>query len=190
MTSSQSERSIKHGIGGSLNWLIGGAVGGIVGSLIFGGLLWGINPDIVTETIPAIYGLSPASPVGWVFHLTHGLILGVVFGFLVTRPLIFGTLIADVETDVIAAMGPNLRLTAAGVVYGLVVWTVLPVIALSIWVAVGRMSDPAFPSTALVSLVGHMLYGLLLGALFSIFVDVSPEVEAAKAPFEEVSDSS
>lgn len=175
MMSAHSESSIEHGIGSGLNWLIGGAVGGIVGSLLFGGLLWVIDPDIVTETIPAIYGLPPAAPVGWVFHLIHGLVLGVLFGFLVSRPVIGGTLTADAETDFIDAMRPGVRLTAAGIIYGLAVWTALPVIALSIWGTIGGVGDPAFPATALESLVGHLLYGLLLGALFSVFVGIAPD---------------
>ncbi|RRJ31834.1 hypothetical protein [Halocatena pleomorpha] len=184
----QAEDSTKDSIGGSLNWLLGGAVGGVVGALIFGGLLWMIDPEIVIETIPAIYGLSPAGPLGWVFHLTHGLVLGIVFGFLVSRSVIFTTLTADVETDIIATTGPRLRFIAAGIVYGLAVWTVLPVTALSIWIAVGGVNDPAFPATAIESLLGHVLYGLLLGALFSILVDITPEAEESDAPFREASD--
>lgn len=184
----QSKSPDEYGLGGDLNWLVGGAVGGIVGSLLFGGLLWVIDPNIVTETIPAIYGVSPVAPVGWVFHLIHGLVLGVVFGFLVTRPPIFGTLTADVETDFLDARGLSARLTAAGVVYGLAVWTALPVIALSIWVALGIVSNPEFPSTALVSLVGHLLYGFLLGALFSVFVRATPKAQRVDASFEETSD--
>ncbi|UPM44451.1 hypothetical protein [Halocatena salina] len=186
----QAETSTEYSIGGSLNWLIGGAVGGVVGALIFGGLLWAIDPAIVIETIPAIYGLSPAGPIGWVFHLIHGLVLGVIFGFLVSRSVIFDTLTADVETDIIDTMGPHLRFTAAGIVYGLAVWTVLPVTALSIWMTIGDVGAPSFPSTAIESLLGHVLYGLLLGALFSIFVEITPKAEESDAPFEEASDSS
>lgn len=185
--SAQSENSIGGGIDSGLHWFIGGAVGGVVGALIFGGLLWMIDPEIVIETIPAIYGLSPGSFLGWGFHLAHGLVLGVVFGLLVSRPMIAGTLTADVETDAIAAMGPRLRLTAAGVVYGLAVWTVLPVTAVSLWTAIGGVSAPAFPSTAVESLVGHVLYGLLLGALFSLLVEMAPRDQQTEAPFEEAS---
>lgn len=180
--SAQSENPIGYGIDSGLHWLIGGAVGGVVGALIFGGLLWMIDPEIVIETIPAIYGLSPGGLLGWGFHLTHGLVLGVVFGLLVSRPMIAGTLTADVETDAIAAMGPHLRLTAAGVVYGLAVWTVLPVTAVSLWTAIGGVSAPAFPSTAVESLVGHVLYGLLLGALFSLLVEMAPRDQQTEAP--------
>lgn len=188
--SAQSDSPIRYGIGGSVNWLIGGAVSGVVGSLFFGGLLWTIDSDIVTETIPAIYGLDPSGTVGWIFHLSHGLVLGVVFGFLVTREPILGTLTADVETGFIAAIGPGVRFAGAGIVYGLAVWTVLPVFAQSILTAVRGGGDPGFPVAAFESLVGHLLYGLLLGALFSVFAETESEVKETDAPFEETSDSS
>lgn len=188
--SAQSDSPISHGIGGSLNWLIGGAVSGVVGSLFFGALLWTTDSDIVTDTIPAIYGLDPSGTVGWMFHLLHGLVLGIVFGFLVTRKPVLGTLTADVETGFLAAIGPGVRFTATGVVFGLAVWTVLPVIAQTILTAVSGGGDPEFSMAALESLVGHLLYGLLLGALFSVFVETAPEAKETDAPFEESSDSS
>lgn len=182
----QPDSPTEHGIGGSLNWLISGAIAGIVSSLVFGGVLWAINPAIVTQVIPAVYGLTSVGIVGWGFHLIHGLVLGVIFGFLVTRAPILGTLTADVETGFIAAMGPGLRLAGAGIVYGLAVWTALPVIFLSIWDI--NESVPVFPALTPASLVGHLLYGLLLGALFSVFVEIAHEAEETEAPFEEASD--
>ena len=178
----------EYGVEGSLNWLIGGAVGGLVGSVVFGALLWVVDPAIVTEAIPAIYGLE-AGTIGLGFHLLHGLILGSVFGFLVTRGPIFGTLTADVATGFIARMGLGTRLSLAGLVYGLAIWAVLPVIAQSLLVVLGGAGEPAFPVTAFETLLGHLLYGLLLGALFSLFVEVAPEAEAADAPFEEAGDA-
>lgn len=176
-------------IGGSLNWVIGGTVGGALGSLLFGVLLWAIDPDIVAVAIPAIYGFNPAGAIGWALHLVHGSVLGIVFGFLVSREPILGALTADVETDFIAAMGPGIRLTLAGAVYGLAVWAILPVIVLPIWMAVAGVTDPRFPAIAFESLVGHLLFGLLLGALFSVFVETASEAKETEAPFEETSET-
>lgn len=186
--SGQSDSPTEHGIGTSLNWLIGGAVSGVGGSAAFGVLLWAIDPDIVTAGVPALYGLDPASVVGWAFHLVHGLVLGTIFGFIVTRESVLGTLTADVETGVIAAMGPSVRLTLAGLAYGLAVWSILPILVLSIWASMGGVDASAFPVTPVESLVGHVVYGLLVGALFSVFVKTAPDAEATEAPFEEASD--
>ncbi|WP_440766182.1 hypothetical protein [Natronorubrum sp. DTA7] len=126
---------------------------------------------------------------GWAFHVAHGLILGSSFGLLVTRGPILGTITADVEIGFLAAMGPGLRLTLAGVVYGLAVWAVLPVIALTLFTTVGGAGDPGFPDMALETLVGHLLYDLLLGALFALIAEIKPEAEATDAPFDEADES-
>lgn len=183
--STQSDSLADYGISGSLDWLVGGAVGGVVGSLLFGGVLWAVDPAIVSETIPAVYGLDPSVTTGAAFHLAHGLVLGVVFGFLVTREPILGALTADVETGFIAAIGPSARITLAGLVYGLAIWGLLPVLVLPAWGTVSGVGNPAFPVVVLESLVGHLLYGVLLGGVFSALVETRPEAEQTEAPFEE-----
>ncbi|SDQ25764.1 hypothetical protein [Natronobacterium texcoconense] len=179
----------EHGFGGTGNWLLGGALGGVVGSLLFGVVLWFVDSAIITEAIPAIYGVEPIGTAGWIFHLVHGLVLGIVFGIIVSRNLILGTLMADVETGFIAAMGPGVRFALAGMVYGLAVWAILPLLVLPIWMSIGGIEDPGFPMLAFETLVGHLLYGLLLGALFSVFVESSQKAEEAEAPFEEATDT-
>ncbi|TYL38858.1 hypothetical protein CV102_10135 [Natronococcus pandeyae] len=187
--STQSETASGYGFGGRLNWLFGGAIGGLAGSLLFGGLLWVVDPEIVIETIPAIYGFDPAQTVGWTFHLLHGLVLGVVFGFLVTRRPILGTITADTQIGFLARSGPLVRLALAGFVYGLAVWALLPVIAATVWAAVGGIADPGFPAMAFEGLVGHLLYGTLLGALFAVFVDIESDAERTDAPFDDADES-
>lgn len=187
--SARSDSPTEYGIGTSLNWLIGGAVSGVVGSVAFGVLLWAVDPDIVTAGVPAMYGLEPASVLGWAFHLFHGLVLGTVFGFVVTRAPVLGTITADVETGLIAAVGPGVRVTLAGLVYGLAIWSSLPVIVLPIWASGVGIDAAVFPATPTESLVGHAIYGLLVGALFSVLVETAPDVEETEAPFEEASES-
>lgn len=176
------------GVSGSLNWLIGGALGGLAGAVIFGGLLWLVDPTIVTEEIPQVYSFDGGDLTGWVFHLVHGLVLGIVFGFFITRQPVLGTITANVETPVLDAMGPSVRIIFAGLVYGMVIWVLIPGVFLSILVTFGDMTDP-FPVASIYNLLGHLLYGMLLGALVSFFVDIRADVREADAPFEEATDS-
>lgn len=179
--SAQSESPAGYGFGSRLNWLIGGMIGGVVGSLLFGGFLWVIDPTIVTRTIPQLYGLDPAKTVGWTFHMIHGLILGVIFGFIVTRDPILRLLTTDIQINVLGNRGPAVRLIFAGLVYGLVIWLLLPVITVAVFVSVSGMADPGFPGLVIEAFIGHLLYGSLLGALFSVFVDLSSRAESATA---------
>ena len=187
--SSETNTLAAIGVGGRLNWLVGGALGGLVGAVLFGGLLWVVDPELVTDAIPQTYGFESGGPTGWAFHLVHGVVLGVVFGFLITRKPILGTLTADVETPILASLGPNGRIVLAGLVYGLAIWVLLPGVILSILVTVGDVND-LFPWASILNLVGHLLYGMLLGALVSVFVDLHAEASEATAPFEEATDSS
>lgn len=179
----QTRNAAEHGLGGRWNWLLGGALGGVVGSALFGVVLWMVDPHIVTEAIPAIYGFEPGT-VGWVFHLVHGLVLGVLFGLLVSRQIVLGTLAADVETEFLAAMSLGTRFVLAGIVYGLAIWAILPIVGLTV---VGTITgaEVEFPAIGTGTLLGHMLYGAILGALFSAFVNVAPRAAEAEAPFEE-----
>lgn len=186
MTDGHSEGSTATGSARGLNWLIGGAISGVVGSAAFGALLWTIDPSYVVD-LPQLVGMESSSTVGWALHLVTGIGLGVVFGLIVTRGPVIGTLAADVETDFIAAMGLGVRLALAGMVYGLAIWTLLSVVGLSLWASAMGVTDPIFPGLASESLLGHLLYGLLLGALFSAFVETAPRAEEAEAPFEEAS---
>ena len=185
--SSRTDSLAEAGASGTLNWFVGGAAGGVAGAILFGAILWLFDPAIVTESIPGAYGLDDSSVIGWALHLTHGLVLGVVFGFFLTRNVILGTITADVETPFLAAMSANTRIIFAGLVYGLAVWVFVSGIALSILVAVRDLSDP-IPWVSAYNLVGHLLFGMLLGALTSVFIDIESEKRSAEAPFEEATD--
>ncbi|WIV67911.1 hypothetical protein [Natrialbaceae archaeon AArc-T1-2] len=174
------------GISSRVGWPIGGAVGGVVGAAVFGLLIWLIDPAIVEDAVPGIYGLEATGVGGWLIHLVHGAALGIVFGFLVTRDLFLGIIRTDVETDAIASTGEMARVTAAGFVYGLAVWSILPVVVLPLWVEVFG-ADPAagFPAFAVESLVGHLVFGLLLGFVFATTVDLQDR--STPEPLEEES---
>lgn len=177
------------GIGGLFGWVLGGTVGGIVGAAVFGLLMWLMDPEIVAAAIPSLYGIDPRGPAGWAIHLAHGAILGLVFGFLLTRPLIMGVLSADVETDVIAGMGMVVRTALAGLAFGLAVWAVLPLLVLPIWTElIGAAEAAMFPAAAVESLLGHALFGIVLGTVFGVVV--SEPVDEVETPFEDRSSES
>ena len=151
------------------SWWQAGALGGVVGAVGFGLLLMVIAPDFLAAMVPALYGVEPITAVGWLAHLAHGLILGVVFGALVEREVVMMHIRGDVETDALDETGPMLRTIGAGVVYGLAVWAILPVLVMPAWLgAVGFAGAPTMPAVAIETLAGHLLYGLLLGAVYAV----------------------
>ncbi|GAB7021208.1 hypothetical protein [Halostagnicola bangensis] len=170
----ESKDAVQYGIGGVYGWPVGGVLGGVIGTGVFGLLVWFVNPEIIQATIPGLYGFEPGSETGWVIHLVHGAILGLVFAFIVTRDLVLGTLLASVETEALSELSDTIRFVGAGFAYGILVWTILPVFAAP--AQIGLISQSAieeFPALAAEAMIGHVLFGMVLGAVFAVSVDVS-----------------
>ncbi|USZ70239.1 hypothetical protein [Natronosalvus halobius] len=172
--SANTDTTSGFGVGGRIGWPIGGAVGGVIGAAAFGLLVWFFSPDVIEATIPTAYGLEAAGTIGWAIQLAHGVILGLIFAFVVTRQAVLGLLRTDVETDAIARTGLTGRFVAAGLVFGFAVWAILPMLILPVWLsAVGAGETTQFSALATNGLVGHLLFGTVLGAVFALLVDVT-----------------
>lgn len=170
--SAESDTSA-HGIESRIGWPIGSIAGGAFGAVAFGLVLWMLEPAIIEEAIPEFYGLNADPVVGWALHLVHGAIIGLGFGMLVTRGPILGIIRTPTETDALSRTGITLRLVGAGGVYGLAIWAILPMIALPV---IGRLfgvdATTAFLGAAVETLVAHVLYGLVLGLVFALTIDL------------------
>ncbi|MFW6318114.1 MAG: DUF6789 family protein [Halorubrum sp.] len=136
------------------NWKAGVA-GGLAGSVVFGAMMSVMTPGVLEMAIPAMYGIEgPAGAVGWAIHMSHGAVIGVGFAA-----------IASLRPDVGESIGTSLGVGAA---YGLLVWVALAVIVMPIWLsAVGFPGAPPLPNVGVESLVGHVVYGTVLGGVYS-----------------------
>jgi hypothetical protein len=132
--------------------------------VVLGGLLWVDDPSIIAGAVPTSYGVAPGAATGWGIHIVQGALMGVVFGALVTQRSVLGVVTMDVETPAIARLGVSTRIFLTGIVYGLAIWTLLPVIIVPVWleVFVGTAAGE-FPAVAALSLLGHLAYGAVLG---------------------------
>jgi hypothetical protein len=135
------------------NWKAG-VVGGIVGALVFGLQMALMNPGPLQGAIPAMYGLAfPNGLAGFTIHIAHGAVLGVGFAAVVG--------LADLSR------APAGKQVGAGLVYGIVLWAVLAVVVMPVWLgAVGFPNAPSLPNVGVGSLLGHALYGVVLGAVY------------------------
>ena len=147
--SQETQTRTQTGLGRLADWQAG-VVGGLVGGAVMGAMITMMNPPVIEMAIPALYGLS-GGLAGWVVHMSHSAILGVVFAALAGR-----------------MAGGIGRTALVGAVYGVVLWAVLAALVMPVWLqTIGFAGAPPFPNFALPgSLPAHVVYGVLLGALF------------------------
>ena len=135
-----------------------GALGGIAGAIVMGGLALAMNPPTMAVAIPSLYTLAPPpNPVaGLGVHVSHGAVLGVIFAG------IAGALGAD---------SPG-RVIGLGIGWGVVTWAVLAALVMPVWLgAVGSPASPPLPNFAPPSLLWHLAYGLVLGVVYTLTAD-------------------
>jgi hypothetical protein len=149
-TSGATGTSLETGTG---SW-ISGMIGGLTGGALMGVMISVLLTPVIQGAIPAMYGLS-GGLAGWIVHMSHSAILGVVFA------AIMGAGLGRFSDSVGAT-------TAIGAVYGIVLWAVLAALVMPIWLAaVGFPGAPPFPNFALPgSLPAHVVYGAVLGAVY------------------------
>jgi hypothetical protein len=121
-----------------------GIVGGLVGGIAFGVLM---QTTGVLAMVAMLVG-SGTVAVGWLVHLAISAFIGATFGVLFGRYAI--------------SVG---RSTAIGIGYGLLWWILGGLILMP---AKLGMDVFVFSTMAWQSLLGHLVYGLLLGAVYAL----------------------
>ncbi|MDQ3151085.1 MAG: DUF1440 domain-containing protein [Actinomycetota bacterium] len=117
-----------------------GVLAGLAGGIVFGALMAMMG---MLGTIAMLVGSSSVA-VGWLVHLVISAGFGVVLAL--TLPAGFGT-------------GATL---GAGAGYGVVLWVIGPLLLMP---AMMGMALFMLNTTAMMSLVGHVLYGLVAAAV-------------------------
>ena len=128
-----------------------GVAAGLVGGAVMGVMLTTVMTPVIEVAIPAMYGLSGGA-AGWVLHMSHSAVLGVAFVGLANA--------LGVSEDLPRSAG-------LGVAYGVALWVILAALVMPVWLgAVGFAGAPPLPNFNPTSLVGHVVYGGVLGAVF------------------------
>jgi len=125
------------------------AVAGLAGGLAFGVLLQSMG---MMPTIAALYGAESAA-IGWVAHLFHSVVFGLVFAAAAVR-----TDYRDADTGTFAVLGAA---------YGVVLWLVAAAVLMPLWLGALGLDAPSVPNLDVASLAGHLVYGVVLGAAFA-----------------------
>ncbi|SEO59876.1 hypothetical protein SAMN04487948_103422 [Halogranum amylolyticum] len=135
----------------------GGLGAGLAGGAVMGVMLTVMMTPVIEVAIPAMYGLSGGA-AGWVIHMSNSAVLGVAFAGIANA----------------LGVGENVpKSVGLGAVYGAVLWVVLAALVMPVWLsAVGFPGAPPLPNFNPMSLVGHLAYGAVLGAVFPFVRDL------------------
>jgi uncharacterized membrane protein YagU involved in acid resistance len=129
-----------------------GVVAGIIAGIVFGLMMQIMTPDMMNAMIGQIIGQP--NPMGsWLYHLFNSAVIGAIFG------LALGRFATNYGTGAIL-----------GAVYGFVWWILGPLILMPLLLGMNEMVF-AINNTALLSLVGHLVYGVITGVVYIFLRD-------------------
>jgi hypothetical protein len=133
----------------------GSAISGVVAAAVMGLAIWGMQIETLRIAISGLYGQAGNVMAGWIAHLGHGALFGIIFALVLTDPTLH-------------KVGNHLwRTLFAGTIYSIVLAVVGAGIIMPIWMgAVGLTNVPSIPNVTVPSLLWHLMYGIALGALF------------------------
>lgn len=133
-----------------LQRVIGGVVGGVAGGLVFGAMM------AATGMLPVVASVvgSQSPVVGFLYHMFNSVVIGAIYG------LAFG------------AQSFNYgRGAVLGLLYGAIWWVLGPMILMPLLLGMGPQFAAALTPPMLMSLVGHLAYGLITGLVYVAYVN-------------------
>lgn len=137
-----------------------GIVAGAVATVAMGLVIMVTDLELLRAVIAGLYGQEGNLVVGWIAHLVHGSLFGLLFAVILSDPTL-----ARIQQRV-------WKTVVTGVVYGLILTVVGAGIIMPIWLEfVGFPERPPIPNVTTASLIWHVVYGIVLGAVFSLLTE-------------------
>jgi hypothetical protein len=145
-------------------------IGAATGSGLIAGVAFGVMMQMMTAPTPdggqmsvmAMIGQivgSPSIGVGWLYHLFNSAVIGAIFGWLLgSRVHTYGSGIGW------------------GAAYGFAWWILGGLILMPVLLGMAPFAPLIMPGMQIVamgSLIGHLIYGAILGGLFVPFYSVA-----------------
>lgn len=146
--------------------IVAGIVGGLIAGVVFGMMMQMMTaptPDGGQMPMINMVGMivgSPTAAVGWLYHLFNSAVIGAIFAW------VLGTRIVG--------YGSGLGWGAA---YGFVWWILGGLILMPVFLGMPTFAPLMMPEMRMVamgSLIGHLVYGLILGAAYVALMRRTP----------------
>ncbi|WP_435064647.1 ATP-binding protein [Halobaculum sp. EA56] len=142
------------GIPAGTLWATLGA--GVVAGVAMGGVLQAATGSL--SVVGALYGTAASGP-GWLAHLFHSAVFATLF------------VVAVSKSPRVGVDGSASRAVALGVAYGVLLWLLAAGVVMSLWLNATGIETP-LPNLTAASLVGHLVWGVVVGASYPFVADV------------------
>ena len=126
-----------------------GVIGGLAGGVVFGVMMGTMG---MLPMIASLIG-SKSALVGFVVHLVISAVIGLGFA------LVLGSAVHSYGSGV-----------ALGALYGLAWWVLGPLTMMPLMMGMGVQFANAFNTMNLMSLLGHVIFGVILGLTYAALV--------------------
>lgn len=134
-----------------------GALAGIVAAAVSALAITLLSPDVLSDQIAGLYNLQGSLVAGWIAHLVHGTVFGIIFAAVLTDPLMSG-----------ARKTPR-RTVFVALVFGFVLAFFGAGVLMPLWLeGVGISERPPMPNVTLLLMLWHGVYGVVLGVGFAV----------------------
>jgi hypothetical protein len=139
--------------------VIDGAIAGVAGGIVFGlmmQLMSAPTPDgqsMPMMSMVAMVVRSKSLAVGWLYHLFNSAVIGGLFG------LLFDARVRSTATGL-----------GWGALWGFVWWIVGGLVLMPVFLGMepfAALKMPPMRPVAMGSLIGHLIYGLILGGVYA-----------------------
>jgi len=129
--------------------IMAGVIGGAVGGLAFGMMM------AVMGMLPMVASLvgSSSAFVGFLVHMAISIVIGVFYAF------VFGSMSTTYGGGALW-----------GAVNGVIWWILGPIVIMPLMMGMGLQFQAMFTGPMLMSLVGHLIYGVVAGVVYAWWV--------------------
>lgn len=151
--------------------LVAGIVGGLIAGVVFGmmmQMMMAPTPEGGQMPMINMVGMivgSPTAVAGWLYHLFNSAVIGAIFAWVLgRRSYTYGSGVAW------------------GAGYGFLWWILGGLILMPVFLgmpAFAPLMMPPMRMVAMGSLIGHLIYGLILGAAYVAMTRRTPSVTRA-----------
>lgn len=134
-------------------WVAGGISGFFAGAM-FGAMM---SATSMMENVAAMIGLESIA-AGWIVHFTISIFVALLYVGLVSNNWL-GRFANQPSTG-----------AGLGIVYGVILWLTGVVFIMPLWLSIVTPATPPVPNVDWMSFVGHLIYGVFLGALYPLLI--------------------